>query len=233
MNPQNVGSAVNLSMALLFISFVPLALFVGYIVINSPIGTPIFKALAERHFQKKRYAKAAKAYIKLHDLQVQLEGPVYARKAALSLEFSGNLREARRWYEKSEDWAKLGQLSLEAGETQAALDIFVEHQLYPRMTQVYELKEQWIEAGDIYWEQLQNAHKAENAFRRASHSTDPETKITAELKLASLYHQMKRKEEAQALLERAQAQLQSSPQFVEFPELLALHETVQQNMASQ
>jgi len=228
MNPESVGSAVNLSMALLFISFVPLALFLGYIIFNSPIGTPIFRWLGERQFQKKQYAKAAQTYIKLHDLQVQLEGFIYAKKAALSLELSGNLREARRWYEKCEDWAKLGQLSLEAGETDAALEIFAEHGLHARMIQVYELKEQWIAAGDVYQEQLQNAHKAENAYRRASHSEDPETKITAELKLAQLYHQMQREQDARELLQSAQTQLQSSPQFVEFPDLLALHSAVRE-----
>lgn len=231
MNPQHVSSAMNLSMILLLVSFVPFVLFLGYVIINSPIGAPLFKGLAERQFQKKRYAKAAKNYIKLHDLQVHLEGLVYAKKAAQSLELSGNLRDARRWYEKAEDWAKLGQLSLEAGETEAAQAIFAEHGLYPRLTQIYELKEQWIAAGDVYWEHLKNAHKAENAFRKASHSPDPETKITAELKLALLYYRLKRQPEAEQCLASAQTQLQSSAQFIEFPDLLALHEMVQQNLA--
>lgn len=229
-NPGNFASLMNIATLLLLLSALPLLCFIGYVIINSPIGAPLHKALAERAFAKKNYASAAKGFIKLHDLQANLEGDVYAKKAAQSLELSGNLREARRWYEMAEDWAKLGQLYLEAGQFDEALEIFEKHGLHNRLAQVYELQEQWLKVADIYEKQLKNPHKAEPMYRKALQSEDPETQITAQLSLARLLMAMQRREEAEKFFALAETTLNSSPQYVEFPALWDLHAQVQSSL---
>lgn len=228
MNQAQMASLINISALFVVLPMLALIGAIIYIVLNSPIGAPWFRWRAESHFKAKRFEKAAKAYEKLHHMQELVEGPVYGRKAALSHEMSGKLREAIRWYERSEDWPKMGQLLMEAGDHARAAEVFEAHDLPARLALCYEEQENYIAAGEVYELRLHNFHRAEQQYRRAGLSTDPETTLKARLLLARVQHQLGRREEAQSAFAVVHQELDSSVQYQEFPELQALRTEVRQ-----
>lgn len=227
-NPNAYSTLINYSMLLMLLPGTLVIVGLVYVLINSPMGSPVFRRLADSAFKRKNYLKAAQLYTKLHDLQVLMEGNVYARKAALSLELGGNLREAQRWYEKADDWAKVGQLMLEAGHRVQAIEVFKAHDLPARLALCYEQGNDHVNAGEVYELQLNNLRKAEQHYKKAAASTDRETYLQAKLRLARVYHQLKRAEDSQIALDEVSREISSSAQYQEFPELLALHRSVEQ-----
>lgn len=229
-NPQSMSGLVNFSAILIIGPILLVLAMVIWLILNSPAGAPFFKALAEWAFNSKQYQRAARWYAKLHEMQELIEGPIYARKAAQSYELAGNLREAQRWYEKGDDWAKVGQLLMEAGNHTQALEVFKSHDLPARLAHCYEVLQNYLEAGLVYEEQLHNLHKAEVFYRKASSSQDIETQLKAKLMLARIYHKLERQEDAQNFFDEVSRVLNSSAQYQEFPELLELHRGVKEKL---
>lgn len=226
LNPQQASSLINISALLLIGPMVILIGLIAYVLINSPLGAPLFKPMAEQAFRKKQYAKAAKLYIKLNDLLELMEGSQYARKAAQCFELGGNLREALRWYEKADDWTRVGQLLMEAGDYDKAAEVFAAHQLPAKLAHCYEQSEDFLRAGDVYEFQLKNLHKAEFNYKKAAGSPDKETLLEAKLRLARVYHRLTRSEDARGAFDDASREIASSPQYQEFPDLLNLQRDV-------
>lgn len=225
-NPGNYSTLINYSMIFMLFPAFMMAAIIGYIILNSPMGAPVFRWLADSAFKKKNYLRAAERYAKLHELQVLMEGNIYARKAALSMELGGNLREAQRWYEKADDWVKVGQLLLESGKREQAIEIFKLHDLPARLAHCYEQSDDFLNAGEVYEFQLNNLRKAEQHYKRAANSQDRETFLHAKLRLARVYHQLERPEDAQSAYAEASREIESSVQYQEFPDLLALQAEV-------
>lgn len=224
--PPQTAQAVNLGFYLILACSLPLIGFFVYIVVNSPIFAPVFRILAAQAMKHKKYAWAAKFYSKLHFFQHEIEGLKYAKLAAQAYEFNGDLRKAQESYREAEEWPKLGQMLIEAGKMEQAKELFLEQQLFSRLAQVYELEEDDYQAAQVYHFQLNNLHKAESAYRRAMRASDTEVRLSAQLQLARLYHQRQRRKEAQALLQESLDEINSSPQFQEFPELLKIRDQV-------
>ncbi|MEZ0373131.1 MAG: hypothetical protein ACAI44_28830 [Candidatus Sericytochromatia bacterium] len=228
MNPEHYSALLNMSAILLVVPMSLLALGIAYILFNSPVGAPVYRRMADKAFQKKQYTRAANLYAKLHDLQVLLEGNVYARKAAQCHEFSGNLQEAQIWYEKADDWAKVGQLLMEAGAIERAIEVFRDHDLPSRLAMCYEQLQDHLNAGQIYEFELNNPHKAEVIYKKAVASKDKETSLLGKLMLARVYHRLTRSEEALSTLAEVSREIDSSAQYQEFPDLLDLQQRVRQ-----
>lgn len=221
-NPQQASSLINLSAILLIGPIVLLLVCFAYVVIFSPVGAPLFKIMAESALKNKKYLQAARLYVKLHDMLELMEGTVYARKAAQSFELGGNLREAQDWYAKGEDWAKVGQLLMEAGQYAKALEIYKHHDLPARLAHCYEQLEDPLKAAEVYEKQLKNLHKAEMYYKKAAAFPDKEISLTAKLKLARVFLQLERLDEAQESMLEVSREIASSAQYQEFPELLQL-----------
>lgn len=226
MDPAHASSLINISALMLVLPMLVLIGLIAWVVINSPIGAPLFKPLAENAYKNKKYARAAKLYAKLHDMLELMEGGVYARKTAQCYELSGNLREAQRWYEKADDWAKVGQLLMEAGSLDRAVEIFREHNMPSKLAHCYEQIDDPLHAGEVYELQLKNYHKAEVMYKKAGASSDKETSLEAKLRLARVLHQLARAEDARHLFDEVSRELSSSVQYQEFPDLLGLQAEV-------
>jgi len=226
MNGDQFAFLINSSMVLLIASVIPLLAFFAYIVLNSPIATPLVRARAERAFKRQKYALAAKLFLKLQDWQHILEGNVYARKAAQSLEMTGSIKQAIECYRWAEDWPKVGQLLQETGQLEEAKQVYSEHQLFARLALCYEQEGKFLEVGKLYEQELDNLHKAEQHYKKAASNPDPESYLQARLFLARLYVKMQRQEEAQSLLEQVNSEMDASAQYQEFPELQALRAEV-------
>lgn len=224
--PPQTAQAVNVSLLLIILCSLPLFAFFIYIIVNSPVFTPVYKKWADRAMKKKKYAQAAKLYMKLHFFQHQLEGLKYARAAAQAYELNGNLSQAQDAYREAEEWAKLGQMLIESGKFAQAIELFQEHQLYTRLAQAYELQEDFLMAGKIHHHELNNLHKAESFYKRAQRHKDTETRLSAQLFLSLLFHQMNRSDESQEILSETESEINSNPQFQEFPDLLKLRERI-------
>lgn len=205
----------------------PFVILLGYIIFNSPLAAPLYRSLAERHFKKKKYLPAAKLYQKLHHFQEHLEGLVYAKKAALAYEMAGSIQEALESYRRAQDWPKVGQLLVELGKIEQARELYREQGLHQRLALLYEQENQYLEAGQIYLFELKSLHKANSCLRRACDSSDPERRLQAHLHLSQVHLGLKRLSEARAEFELADREINSSPQFQEFPDLLQLRAQVQ------
>lgn len=226
MDSQNMAALVNVSMFLLILSALPFLAFVGYVVLNSPLATPLVRWRAENAFRKQNYALAAKLYTQLQHWQEHLEGHVYARKAAQSLEMAGSLREALEHYRLAEDWPKVGQLLQETGQMAEAKAVYLEHQLFARLVLCYEQENAFLQAGLLYEQELDKRHKAEQSYKKALNDKDPEVRLSAQLHLVRLYLATERAEEARSLFAEVDQEMNSSAQFQEFPELQALRARV-------
>lgn len=228
MDSQNMAMLVNVSMFLLLLSALPVGIFAAYVVLNSPLATPLVRWRAEKAFRKQNYALAAKLYTQLQHWQEHLEGHVYARKAAQSLEMAGSLREALEHYRLAEDWPKVGQLLQETGQLEEAKAVYREHQLFARLVLCYELENDFLQAGLLYEQELDKRHKAEQNYKKALNDKDPEVRLSAQLYLVRLYLATERAEEARSLFAQVDQEMNSSVQFQEFPELQVLRTTIGQ-----
>lgn len=228
MDSNNMAALVNVSMFLLLLSAIPFLAFVGYIAFNSPLSAPLVRRRADKAFRKQNYALAARLYTTLQDWQEHLEGNIYARKAAQSLEMIGSLREAIEHYRRAEDWAKVGQLLQETGQHEEAKQVYLAHQLFARLVLCYEQENNFLAAGRLYEEVLDKRHRAEQSYKKALSDRNPEVRLSAQLYLVRIYQTSERLSEAQALFAQVEQEMDSSAQFQEFPDLQALRARIGQ-----
>ena len=112
MQGQQLASLVNFSALLLLVPFGLLLVLAGLFVVMSPLGSPLFKPMAAWALRQKYYPWAATLYARLYDWNELTGGEDFARQAAWSFEQAGDFGRALEFYEKGQDWAKLGQLLL-------------------------------------------------------------------------------------------------------------------------
>jgi tetratricopeptide (TPR) repeat protein len=216
----------NIALLLLFASVLPFLGLFAYIVFKSPVFSPVHHWRAERAFRAKRYARAAKLYERLHDFESLRLGNVYAKKAALSYELSGQLRLARDWYVKAQDFNKVGALLIEQGKTEEAIALYTTENMPQRLAQLYEDQERYIDAAKVY-QDLKQFRKQENLYRKAVIKGDEAVAHKARLLLAQLYTQQQRIEEARRFFDEASAALAHSDAYDHLSELLTLRDQVE------
>lgn len=219
----------NMAMLLLFASVLPFLGFFGYILFKSPVFSWVHHFRAERAFASKRYAKAAKLYDRLHDFESIRLGNVYAKKAALSYELCGQLRLARDWYAKAQDFHKVGTLLVEQGKVEEAIALYQEENLPQRLAQLYEDQENYLEAAKVY-QDLKQSRKQENLYRKAMIKGDDAMAQEARLLLAQLYTQQQRTEEARRFFDEASAAMAHSDAYDHLGDLLTLRDQVEFNL---
>lgn len=230
MDPEKstaIASLLNLS-ALLF--FVPLTLVitgVSWFILNSPLGTPVIHFWAQRHMQGKRYRKAAALYERLYHFHELMGGKNYARQAAIAHEMSGDLKAALKYYELAEDWGKLGQLQMESGQVEAALESFTRGKLPARLVLCHEQLLNYYEAAVIYEHDLHQLHKARIFYERAEANTDGPVQTLAMLGLARIDHTLGRSEEAEKHVQHLHDHLNAQPHLLTHPEIASAWETLQ------
>lgn len=227
MTETHTAQLFNLSSLIFVGSIVPFTLFLIYVILNSPVATPILRIWAEQAFKNKNYRRAAPLYKKLDFFQAQLEGDIYLKKSALAYELAGSIQEALEAYRKAQEWPKVGQLLTELGKIEQAKEVYLENGLFQRLALLYEQEKNYLAAGKIYADQLQARHKAELALRRALDDSNPEVFLEARLLLVLLYVHMERFDEAQEQFQAANAVLESSVQYQEFPILIRLRDKAQ------
>jgi tetratricopeptide (TPR) repeat protein len=230
MDPEKstaIASLLNLS-AMLF--FVPLTLViagVSWFILNSPLGTPVIHFWAQRHMQGKRYRKAAVLYERLYHFHELMGGQNYARQAAIAHEMSGDLKAALKYYEQAEDWGKLGQLQMESGHIEAALDSFTRGKLPARVVLCHEQLQNHYEAALIYEHDLHQLHKARIFYERAALNTDEPIQTLAKMGLVRIDRALGRSEEAEHHFQQVQTQLQIQPHLLTDPEVANAWEALQ------
>jgi tetratricopeptide (TPR) repeat protein len=224
MDPEKstaIASLLNLS-AMLF--FVPLTLLIAglsWFVLNSPLGTPVVQFFAQRHFQAKRYRKAASLYERLYHFHELMGGKNYARQAAVAHEMSGDLKAALKHYELAEDWGKLGQLQMESGQLEAALESFTRGKLPARLVLCHEQLLNFYQAAVIYEHDLHQLHKARIFYERAESTNDPITQTLASLALVRIDRALGRQEESNYHRVGLEERLKNQPMLLENPEIAA------------
>lgn len=216
----------NIAMILLVLSVMPLLAFFGYVVFKSPVFSFVHHWRAEKAFAQKNYTKAAQLYDRLHDFESIRQGNIYARKAALSYELSGQLRLARDWYIKAQDFSKVGALLVEAGKIEEAIALYQEENLPQRLAQLYEDQESFVDAAQVY-KLLRQPRKQENMYRRAMIKGDDASVQEAKLLLAQLYLEQKRTEEAQRFFDEANTAMAESSAYDHLSALLKLRDQVE------
>ncbi len=215
----------NLSMILLVVSILPFMGFFAYVLLRSPLFSPVYVWRAKRAYKKKSYARAAKLYERLHDLEGVRKGNMYAKKAAQSHELAGQLRVARDWYAKAADYNKVGALMVEAGQIEDAIALYQQEKMPQRLALLYENQESFLEAAAIYRE-LKQPRKEESMYRKATFKGDPAGAQEAKLHLARLYHQLQRVEESRRFFEEASAAIENEPALQQSSKLLKLRDDV-------
>lgn len=216
----------NMAMLLLFASILPFIGFFAYVALKSPLLSPLHHWRAERAFAAKRYAQAAKIYDLLHDFEAIRQGNVYAKKAALSYELSGQLRLARDWYAKAQEHHKVGALLVEQGKVEEAIALYQAENLPQRLAQLYEDQERYLEAARIY-QNLKQTRKQEALYRKAMIKGDEAMAQEARLLLAQHYTQQQRIEEARRFFNEASTALAESNAYDHLPHLLSLRDQVE------
>lgn len=204
-----------------------MALVLGMILF-SPMGTPLFKSFADWCYRHKYYKLAAWLYTRLYHWQELMGGTAYARQAALAYEQAGNFREALIFYEKAEEWGKFGQLLLETGNLEEAMEVFRTHRLPARLAFCYEQTGHFIEAGELYEQELDNHIKALRFYEKALQqpSLSPSERIRVRLLMARTFLRLGKPEESQAQLELAEALWKRSEDVDKQDSLKALHTQV-------
>lgn len=216
----------NLSMLLLVFSVLPFLGFFGYILFKSPVLSPLHHWRAERAFAAKDYPKAARLFDRLHDFEALRQGNIYAKKAALSYELSGQLRLARDWYAKAQDFSKVGALLVESGKVNDAIALYQSENLPQRLAQLYEDQERFVEAAQVYRD-LKQARKQENMYRKAMIKGDDAKAQEARLLLAQLFIEQKRLEEARRFFAEASEAMASTDAYDQLSGLLQLRDQIE------
>lgn len=210
---QHAASLLNLSAVLIFLPLLLLAAVIAAFLLFSPLGTPLFKSLAAWALQKKNYPLAARLYQRIYHWQELIPGAeVYAKQAAFALEQAGDLRLALSFYEKGEDWAKVGQLLIEMGKMEQAIAIFREHKLPARLAFCYEQSGHFWGAGELYELELDNLHKASRFYEKAllQDELPPLDRVRVRLLMARAAFRLGKKEESLSHYEMAEALLAKS-----------------------
>lgn len=216
----------NISMILLVFSMLPFLGLFAYILIKSPVFSPVHHWRAERAFAQKNYAKAARLFDRLHDFEALRHGNIYAKKAALSYEMAGQLRLARDWYIKAQDFSKVGALLVESGKVDEAIELYQTENLPQRLAQLYEDQERFVEAAQVY-RSLRQPRKQENMYRKAMIKGDDAKIQEARLLLAQLYLEQKRIDEARRFFSEASEAMADSDAYDHLAALLQLRDQVE------
>lgn len=227
---QYAASLLNASAILIVLPLVLLFLAITAFLLFSPLGTPLFKLLAARALQNKNYPMAARLYERIYHWQELMPGSdVYAKQAAFAWEQAGDLRQALSFYQKGEDWGKVGQLLTEMGKMEQAIEVFREHKLPARLAFCYEQTGHFWGAGELYELELDNHHKAQRFYEKALQQDDllPLDRIRVRLLMARASFRLGKKEESQSHFEMAEA-LAAKPEAPQPDEhLKVVYRTVQ------
>jgi len=225
-----MASILNFSALMFFVPFSLLVLLVLGFLIYSPLGTPLFKSLAAWCLSKKKYAESAWLYSRVYHWQELMEGSsVFARQAAFAYEQAGNLRLSLEFYEKGEDWNKVGQLLMEMGKTEQALALFKEKKLPARLAFYYEQNENYLGAGELYELELNNSHKALRFYEKGlqQEKLPPLERIRARFLLARVCFHLDKKEESYTHYGMAETLISRLDAPLEDMHVLALERAVQ------
>ncbi|MBT9548756.1 MAG: hypothetical protein IV090_25405 [Candidatus Sericytochromatia bacterium] len=207
---QHAATLINASAILIIFPLLLLLSAIMGLLLFSPLGTPLFKLLAARAMQKKNYAFAARLYERIYHWQELMEGAdVYAKQAAFAWEQVGDLRQALAFSQKGEDWAKVGQLLIEMGKMEQAIEVFREHNLPARLAFCYEQTGHFWGAGELYELELDNHHKAMRFYEKSlqQDTLSPLDRIRVRLLMARTAFRLGKKEESLSHFEMAEALL--------------------------
>jgi tetratricopeptide (TPR) repeat protein len=226
---QQMASLINLSSILIILPLLFLALVIIGFILFSPMGTPVFKSLAAWALKNKNYPLAARLFSRLYHWHEIVGGEVYARQAGAAWEQAGDLREALFFYQKGEDWPKVGQLLMETGRPEQAIEVFREHKLPARLAFCYEQMDNFLGAGELYELELDNHHKALRFYDKALQQEHLSAldRIRVRLLMARTSFRLGKKEESLGHFEFADAML-AKPDAPESDEhLKVVYRTVQ------
>lgn len=228
MKEQQMAALINVSALLFIVPLGLIAVLVLGLIIFSPVGTPLFKLLAAWCMRKKRYDLAAWIYARIYHWQELMGGEAYAREAAFAYEKAGNFRKALVFYEKAGDWGKLGQMLLETGHFEQAIEVFRSHNLPARLAFCYEQVGNYIGAGELYECELDNQIKALRLYEKALQqpSLPLPDRIRVRLLMARTFLRLDKSEESQAQIELAETLWNRSGVAFNDEHLEALHAEV-------
>jgi tetratricopeptide (TPR) repeat protein len=206
MKGQQLVSLANFSAAMFLVPFSLLVTLVVLFLLMSPLGSPLFKIIAAWAMRQKYHALAARMYVRLYDWHELTGGETFARQAAWAFEQAGDFRRALEFYEKGEDWAKLGQLLLETGQLEKAVSIFQAYNMPARLAFCYEQAGNYLAAGEIYERELGNTLKALRFYEKALQQDELTlaNRIRVRLMMARAFHHLDKPDEYQLNLKLAE-----------------------------